>query len=403
MQTIRLSERALSAMGAGSPRVRDHRLPIIAVPAKSKTRISLYVIKRFTGHKSASWIKLGVWPEVSYQFAHEKALKVLASHANNETPSMAKDHADHTLETVGDVLRYALAKVDAENRLSSDRKRNVRSIITQHLLPALGDVTTQELTVDCVYQRLIITRQQYALSYVALMLRTLKQAFGMASHRVTLSSKPWNLALHTSARVRQKEAAYNTSQVSAVVEQIRAEPKPWLRVLLAWSLMYAVRVGEVSAMCWSAHIDVKRQIYRLPASLTKNKKEHQLPLTAQALMVLRAYKQAERTRGRRGDKLFPARRNPWKAINPSYASYVVSKALGAGSCHDLRKLARSWLLENGADNYVGRLILNQKQAVLDDTYVQKLMADKSRAALEMWHARLFDAGLFDALQLERDA
>lgn len=401
MQLARLSERAIALMPVGSERVRDHRLPIIAVPAKAKQRVSLYVIKRFKGQRSASWLKLGVWPEISWSVAKDKALTILAAHANDKTPTDAKDEAEHTLVTTGDVLRYALMRIDADKKMSRDRTRNLRSIINTHLLPALDDLPFSALTVDVIYSQLIAPRYDaYKLSYIALMLRTLRQSFRLAKHRIDERGlPPMSLQNYTSARVTQKEAAYHVGQVDDVIARIKDEPKPWLRMMAAWCLMYGVRVGEAAALSWSEHIDIRNQMYRIPASLAKNKKAHRLPLTSLALDVLTAYRRSERARGRRGDKMFPARRNPWRAINPSYASDRVSMMLMRGSGHDLRKLMRSWLQENCGDTYVGRLILNQKQDVLDDVYVQKLLEDKSRAHLEIWHARLIEAGLLEALAL----
>jgi integrase len=251
-----------------------------------------------------------------------------------------------------------------------------------------------------VYQKLIAPRyDKYKTSYLSLILRTLKQCFGIAAHRVSHKLPDWQFSQYSKVRVLPKIAAFNPSQISVVIANIKAEPRPWLRVMAAWCLLYAVRVSECCVLTWRLHIDAQQRIYRIPADVTKNKKAHQLPLTDVALDVLAAYRRSERDRGRRSDRLLPARRNAWRAINTTYASNLLSDMLKTGSCHDLRKLARAWLMENDVDNYVGRLILNQRQHVLDDTYVQQLLKDKSRAALDMWHARLVDAGLLDALAL----
>lgn len=405
MQTVRLSQTTISRLPQGGPRVRDKHLPIIAVPSSTKHRVSLFIVKRFDGYSSARWIKLGVWPDVSWSVARDKALAILAEHANDRTPSAAIDNVEYPLESVGDVLSYALTRIEADKKMSPHRTRNLKGLITRHLKPALGELPIHTLTVDDIYSRLVAPRyEQYNVSYLSLMLRTLRQVFRQVEHRTGRLNLPaLNLKTYTSAAIKPKEAAYHVGQVADVMHQIRRERRPWLRVLAAWSLMYGVRVGEVSALSWSEHIDVENRLYRLPESLTKNGKGHRLPLTDTALDVLTLYRRTERARGRRGDHMFPARRNPWRAVNKTYASALVSRMLKRGSCHDLRKLMRSWLQEHCNDTYVGRLILNQKQDALDDIYVQKLLEDKSRAHLESWHARLIESGLFDALGLTRGA
>lgn len=402
MEAVKLSNGVIEKLPVGGPRVRDTRLPVIAVPAKHKQRVSLFLVKRRPGVKSAPWIKLGVYPEIDWTTASSKALALLAEQALGTSDKKARAAVAYNgLASVGDLLRWYLCEAEQERHLSVSRRNNVRSIINVHLLPALGDVALDDLTVPLVRERLI--RPLYdkvKLSYLELIQRTLKQVYAAAKAGQLITHNPlmdMTLKSFTTARVKPKLAAFGVGELSRVIGFIAKEPKAWLRVLAGWQLMYAMRINEAAALCWNPQLDLEAKLYRLTEADTKNGQAHILPLTEQALQVLRYHKRTQRKHGHRGNWLFPAKRCPWRHINDSYACGLVSKMMRAGASHDLRKVARAWWGEHKIDTYVGELLLNHKRGVLMDTYLQTLLLDNCRDALNAWHKRLFELGLEAAI------
>ena len=402
MEARQLSNRVMETLPPGSARVRDSRLPIIAVPAKHKARVSLFLVKRRPELKSATWLKLGTYPEIDWATAKAKALQLLAAQAFGFGVHKAVAlTAYNRLETVGDLLRWYLAEVRQEVHLSASRRSNVTSIVTVHLLPALADVPLMAINVPVVRDKLV--RPLYgklALSYVELIQRTLKQAYAAALAGKLIEVNPladMTLKSFTTARVRPKVKAYNAGELSAIIKAISMVKRPWLRVLASWQLMYAMRINEVAQMCWQPQIDLDALLYRLPEIESKNGQEHKLPLTVQAVELLRYHKRVQRKFNHRGNWLFPAARCPWRHVADSYACKLVSDLLPKGASHDLRKVARAWWAENRIDHFVGELLLNHKRGILMDTYVQTLLIDSCRDALNTWHNQLFELGLMEAV------
>lgn len=398
MEAKLLSNKALETMQPGSARVRDKQLPIVAVPAKFKSRVSLYLVKRRPGVKSAPWVKLGVYPEITWTTARAKALNLLAAQAlgNSNKLSLAKAMFNQ-LQTVGDLLKWYLEEVSQEVHLSESRRRNVTSIITNHLLPRLADVPLMAITVPLIKERLIRPLyDKYKLSYLELIQRTLKQVYAAAVAGKLITISPIadvTLKSFTTARVKPKTAAFNPGELQRVIGLIAAERRPWLRMMAGWQLMYAMRINEVAQIAWRPQIDIDNRLYRQPADVAKNDQGHVMPLTDVALTLLRYHKRSQRRYGHRGNWLFPAARNPWRHVNSNYACDLVSGILADGSGHDLRKLARRWWAENKVDTYVAELMLNHKRGVLMDTYIQDLLLGNCRDALSMWHNQLMKLGL----------
>lgn len=402
MEARQLSNKVMETLQPGSARVRDTKLPIIAVPAKRKARVSLFLVKRQKEKRSAPWVKLGTYPEIDWGTAKAAALQLLAAQALGFSSQKAAAMAQFgELLTVGDLLRWYLAEVQQEVHLSNSRRNNVSSIISVHLLPALADVPLMAVSVPVVREKLI--RPLYdkvKLSYLELIQRTLKQAYAAAVAGKLIDTNPLSdmtLKSFTTAKVKPKPKAFNAGELGDVIALIAAEKRPWLRVLAGWQLMYAMRINEVAQMCWRPQFDLDAMLYRLPETESKNGQEHNLPLTTQAVEILRYHKRTQRKYNHRGNWLFPAPRNPWRHIGDSYACSLVSDMLAKGASHDLRKVARSWWAENRIDHYVGELLVNHKRGILMDTYVQSLLIDSCRDALNTWHKRLFDLGLMEAI------
>lgn len=402
MEAKQLSNRVMETLPPGSARVRDSRLPIVAVPAKHKQRVSLFLVKRRPDRKSAPWVKLGTYPEIDWGTARAKALQLLAAQAFGYGDAKAQALAQfNQLSTVGDLLQWFLAEVRQEVHLSASRRSNVTSIVTVHLLPALADVPLMAINVPVVRDKLV--RPLYgklALSYVELIQRTLKQAYAAALAGKLIEVNPladMTLKSFTTARVKPKPKAFNAGELRGIIASIAAEKRTWLRVLVAWQLMYAMRINEVAQMRWQPQIDLEALLYRLPEIESKNGQAHNLPLTPQAVELLRYHKRVQRKFNHRGNWLFPAARCPWRHVGDAYACSLVSGMLPKGASHDLRKVARAWWAENRIDHFVGELLLNHKRGILMDTYVQTLLIDSCRDALNTWHNQLFELGLMEAV------
>jgi integrase len=402
LDKIKLSEKSMPMLLSGGVRFRDEQLPIIFVPNKKKNRGSAFFVKRVSGEASPAWIKIGVWPDVPVPVLKSVARQMLADAAYGQRfQDTAKKSQFGQMKTVANVLSWYQSDMLTDH-FSDSRNRNVKSLIAQHFMPKLGDCNLCDLSHPVIKNKLVdvMANKKYALSYIDLACRTLQQIFAAAHRSKMIEHNPLDglrLKNFTTAVVKPKKAAYHAGHLKAVISAIGKERQPRLRVMIGMILLHALRVDEVAGLNWSENIDVDNKMLRLAPEQTKNAQGHILPLTGIALDMLRYHKRTQRKAGHRGNWLFPAKRNPKKSCNSSYASDLVSQSLGKGSAHDLRKLARVWFQENKIDFFVGELLLNHKAGVLSLTYIQSLLLDSCRESLQKWHEKLCNLGLMEAV------
>jgi len=108
----------------------------------------------------------------------------------------------------------------------------------------------------------------------------------------------------------------------------------------------AVRSGSVRIATWS-EIDFKNNIWRIPAEHTKTKEEHRVPLSEQAISILKALPQ-----GSNGDYIFPSPKN--KPLSDMALSEVMRGMIERGELktkavpHGFRSTFRDWAAETTA-------------------------------------------------------
>ena len=136
-------------------------------------------------------------------------------------------------------------------------------------------------------------------------------------------------------------------------------------------------------MCWS-QIDFENRIWTLPPELTKNSREHILPLCEPALQILE-------TAPRLSEKfVFPARGSK----TTSFSGFSKSKRKLSDACgidnwtlHDLRRTVATGLARANTQPHVIEKILNHSSGTISGVaavYNRFQYLDEMRDALEKW-------------------
>ena len=175
------------------------------------------------------------------------------------------------------------------------------------------------------------------------------------------------------------------------------ESKLALRLLL----LTAQRCGEVLAVRWE-EIDLASGWWTIPASKAKNKLAHRVPLSAQALAVLREAKALNPDR----QTVFPSPRGDRPMVETAVALAVRRNldhftatarrlfkddgfALAAFAPHDLRRTVASQLTgEEICSRLVVSKILNHVEKGVTAVYDRSSYDREKRAALEAWGRRI---------------
>ncbi len=145
-------------------------------------------------------------------------------------------------------------------------------------------------------------------------------------------------------------------------------------------LFTAQRRGEVGGMCWS-EIDLDRELWILPAERCKNDRLHSVPLSPQAVAILRKRYESSRIHvfGPKDTGVLV-----WQDCRDSFAKPL---GLPHWTLHDLRRTAVTGMAEIGIQPHIIEAIVNHvsgHKAGVAGTYNRALYSQEKRAALQRW-------------------
>lgn len=386
-----LAERAITEL-------RDPRYPLRLRINKARTHGSWYLV-HYVGGK-AHWYKLGRWPDLKAKRVIDSVPALLLRLAPinsvnpiNSTNSINQVNLDEW-ELTGDLLAWYRARALSDRSLSDKRKRNIKSAVDKHLVPALAEVPLTELDHARIDESLIWPLQnRYQVATVRQYFAILKRGFKQAHKLKYLNHDPLAGLSFTDfidTKITAAAAKLAPKDLPALLQTI-GQAKPFHQVFIYLMLALGTRIGETRQLTWSM-IDHANHRLVIPAAIIKTGKQrpqdHVLPLTDHLFEVLTLHKLNQGLWGYRGDYLFssPSKRGP---IDETMANdWVKSVSDGAWTAHHLRKLARTCWAELGIDYMVAEQLLNHAMTKLDQAYIHTYVETQKRQAITDYHRYL---------------
>ena len=171
---------------------------------------------------------------------------------------------------------------------------------------------------------------------------------------------------------------------AAAVEKVRLSKAPAaVKLAFEFLVLTAARSGEVRGARWD-EIDTAEHVWTIPATRTKAKREHRVPLTRRAEQVL----EAARVAGNGGPLVFPSARG--KRMNDMALSALL-KDLEVGAVpHGFRSTFRDWAAEKTdhprevIEAALGHVVLNKVEAA----YARSDLFERRRQLMNDWAAYL---------------
>ena len=178
--------------------------------------------------------------------------------------------------------------------------------------------------------------------------------------------------------------------VAAVLETVRASgAAPVVRLAFEFLVLTAARSGEVRGARWT-EIDTDDHVWTVPATRTKAKREHRVPLSGRALEILDAARSLDD-----GDPLvFPSVRG--KRMNDMALSALLRTLEVPAVPHGLRSTFRDWAAEetDHPREVVEAALAHVIQNKVEATYARSDLFERRRRLMDDWSAYL-DGGAAD--------
>lgn len=149
-------------------------------------------------------------------------------------------------------------------------------------------------------------------------------------------------------------------------------------------LLTMQRRGELARAEWR-EFDFDSCRWKIPASHSKNKREHAVPLTRWAIAELKALKVLAN-----GSRFVLPGKNPERHADPKLVTRSVKRLLprflahgiDAFVPHDLRRTGRTTLGRLGVSPFIGERVINHSKDLLEETYDLWDYFEEKRDALE---------------------
>jgi integrase len=377
-----LTARTIETIKPGSDRqeIADRHLP------------SLYLVVQPSGHKS--WAvryrsqgrprkyTIGSYPALDLKTARKLASQALRAVAEGRDPGEEKTQARRpvpdTVEAVAErFLEIHCQRVNRPSTVDSTRRmlrlyvlprwrtRLARDISRRDILDLLDDIVASG--------RPIVANRVFSL------LRTM---FAWAIGRDILAASPC-AGIKRPMPETPRDRVLDDSEIKAVwiAAETLGGPFGALTQLL---LLSGQRRDEVARMEW-AEIDLKAELWRLPAARVKNGKAHDIPLSAPVLEILEALPRFVEGR-------FALTTDGGLTASSNYGKGKqrldrLAPELAPWRLHDLRRSVASGMARIGISLPVIEKVLNHASGSfggIAGIYQRHDYAQEKRAALEAW-------------------
>lgn len=289
----------------------------------------------------AQTMSLGAYPDVSLAGARGKRDAARTALREGGDP-MATRRATRS----GVTLRQASETYWAgRGDLSASYRANALRGIEMHALPTLGERNVGGITRDDLMQMLGVMDARGLHVYVRRVRMWLAQVFEWAMEHGHAKINPTALIRPDRAFGRRPVkhfASVPLASVGALLQRLALEAE--LQSVLACRMLALTwtRTTELRMMLWS---EIEGDVWRIPAGRMKRRREHLVPLPAQAVALLDTLRQ----RARGSVYVFPSEHRLDRPMSENAVLYLLARTgyKGKMTGHGWRTVGSTWANERG--------------------------------------------------------
>lgn len=373
MTTINFTKRELD--GLPLPRAGErpcyydeyqHNLMLRVSHTGQKT---FYVRRKVNGISER--VQLGRYPEMTIELARKKAAAVLSEISEGRHPKQAA-RAVQAEPTIGELFENYLKgyarqhcvrtpdmEMDFERYLRDWRHRPYSQIKRLDVLNRVKKVAQLNGPGAC--------------NHMIVLMRAVMN-WNLRNEIIT-GDNPW--ATVKQMRIEARERFLTPEELVRFFKALEEMSGQTIHDYVLISLYTGARRANVLAMRWE-QVDFNLRIWRIPSSSFKTKISHVVPLTSNALQLLR-----ERRERVTGEWVFPGRYEEQHLVCPQKAwGNLLRKAqIEDLRVHDLRRTLASYMAMNNQSLQIIAKALGHKTIAATQIYA-RLMSDPVREAME---------------------
>ncbi len=289
---------------------------------------------------------IGSYPSWHGKGARERA-KALRQQIDRGEDPLAERDADRAAKTVAELWEAFKADLLPARRPST--RVEYARMWDQYLAPRLGALRVPAVSREDVasLHREIAKAHPYQANRVLALVSVL---FNLAIDREMRADNP--AARVPKAPEHRRERFLSPAEIGRLVAALEAHPEEISAAAIQFLLLTGARRGEVLAARWP-EFDLEAGVWTKPATNTKQKRSHRIPLSTAALAVLEQMKaEADKMRRDRmvSPYVFPSGKKPAESLREvrrTWAAACKAAGLAGVRLHDLRHSFASALVSGG--------------------------------------------------------
>jgi integrase len=311
----------------------------------------------------------GTVADIVEQFAHRK---LRAERWDEETGKWVRETKGDKKARIRPRKRPEVAEsLLKANLVDKIGKEKARDVTRRQLIALLDDIVDRGAPVTA--------NRVYSL---------LKQCFEFAAAKDLIPASPMAGVLRPGGDETPRDRTLNEGEVRIFWAKVdSAKMADATKLGLKLLLVTAQRRGEVTAARWP-HFNFENAIWTVPAEVSKNGKEHKVPLSALAIQILT---ELHGITGERAHVL--ASQHSIRKPDQSYSERALSRAVRENeehfgivhfTPHDLRRTAASMMTGIGVPRLHVEKVLNHTLSDIAEVYDRHDYFEEKRIALGRW-------------------
>ena len=338
-------------------------------PGGSKTFTVIYGVERRR-------VTIGRYPILSLLEARTAAKRLLAEATLDKSGGKAPS------QTFAEGVELYLATHCAQNNREKTRYETAR-LLRKHFVAKFKERPLESISshdISTVVDALLVSPSVANHAFTAI-----RSFFRWTTRRRYIGHSPCE-GLQLPSRIASRDRVLNDGELGAICRAARTMPYPFGPIVLLL-LLTGQRRGEISAVRWD-YIDEQEHAITLPASLTKNKRQHRFPYGHMCAEVLSRIPKVDDV------YLFPARGNPERSYSGwSKGKAALDQASGTDgwTLHDLRRTVATNLAALKVPPHVTERLLNHVSGTVSGVaaiYNRHAYMGEMREALDAWECKV---------------
>lgn len=299
--------------------------------------------------KQRTMIGLGAFPALSLADARGLRADYLALLANGIDPQVQAEVVEEQQQIALDSIFSTVAtnwfQLKSKS-VTSDYANDIWRSLEKDVFPAIGETPVQQIKARTLVEALEPIKARGALETVRRLVQRINEIMIYAVNTGLIDTNPASgIGMAFEKPKKQNMPTLRPEELPKLMRSlIMSNLSVSTRCLIEWQLLTLVRPSEASGARW-VEIDLDAKLWTIPAERMKAKREHIVPLSPQALVILEVMKPISAHR----EHVFPSRNDPKQPMNSQTANAAL-KRIGYGGklvAHGLRSIASTALNEAG--------------------------------------------------------